>query len=125
MGEKTRNLFYIFDIEAERRRRGLSDTLFQPDPEGHSLNHLQGASSGWGALLCPRAIIDESFEFTEKGRNMSVDCSPFVAARVATIQLRLPRTLLPRGQLDIRGPALGTDSMVDVHFQRVNDVAGL
>jgi len=51
--------------------------------------------------------------------------SPFVATGVATVQLRLPRTLLSCRQLDIRGPALRADSMIDVHFQRVDNVARL
>ena len=51
--------------------------------------------------------------------------SPFVAAGVASVEFRLSRTLLPRGQLDVRGPALRTDRVVDVHFQRIDNVAGL
>lgn len=77
----------------------------------------------FGPLMMPVAgPFGEIFMKLDKGL---VYRAPFVAAGIAPVQLRLPGALFSRGHLYVGRSALRADSMVNVHFQSINNVAGL
>lgn len=64
-----------------------------------------------------------AIDVAELSHRSLVYLSPFVATRVAAVELGFSGALFPRGQLDVGGTTFGANCVVDIQLQSVYNVA--